>query len=90
MYKIIFSNRFKKDVAKAEKRNLPVEDLFAVVKLLAAGEPLPPKYKDHPLIGNYTGYRECHLKPDWLLIYTRDEVCLQLILIRTGTHADLF
>ena len=90
MRKIITSNRFKKDLEIAKKRNLNLLELEKVVVKLATDEKLPPKYKDHPLIGDWKGFRECHIKPDWLLIYSIDDTELELFLIRTGAHSDLF
>lgn len=90
MYKIEYSNRFKCSYKLAQKRGLPVEELLKVVKMLSVGETLPPKYKDHALKGKYSGLRECHIQPDWLLIYKiENEICV-LYLIDTGTHSDLF
>ena len=90
MRKIDFTGQFKKDLKKAIKRNLSEELLFDVVKMLADDVELPARFHDHPLIGNYLGCRECHLQPDWLLIYRKTEDGLVLILVRTGTHSDLF
>lgn len=89
-YEIKVSNTFKKDVRLAQKRNLDLSQLGKVIDLLAAGQPLPRKYKDHPLTGNYKGYRECHIQPDWLLIYQYHHESLYLYLTRTGSHSDLF
>lgn len=90
MRKIITSNRFKKDLEIAKKRNLDLIELEKVVITLAKDEKLPAHYKDHPLLGEWVGFRECHIKPNWLLIYSIDENELELFLIRTGTHSDLF
>ncbi len=90
MRSIDFTGQFKKDLKKAIKRNLPEELLFEVVKMLAEDVELPTKYHDHPLIGDYIGCRECHIQPDWLLVYRKTEDGLLLILFRTGTHSDLF
>lgn len=73
-----------------ERRGYDISLLRQVVKQLAAGKPLPPKNRDHPLEGEYVGKRECHIAPDWLLIYSVKESSLILILMRTGTHSDLF
>ena len=89
-YKIKPSNTFKKELKQAKKRGLDVDKLAAVVNALAEGKSLEPKYKDHALTGNYKGYRECHIQPDWLLIYQYDNDELYLYLARTGTHSDLF
>jgi mRNA interferase YafQ len=82
------TGQFKRDVKRMDKRGKDFSELRRVIELLAAGEPLEPRHRDHPLSGGYSGSRDCHIEPDWVLIYerTRDE----LILIRTGTHADLF
>ena len=67
-----------------------MEELRAVTDLLQEGKTLPEKYRDHSLSGNYKGYRECHINPDWLLIYKRKEAIMVVSLYRTGTHSDLF
>ena len=88
MKKISRTNRFKKDVKKMKKRGKSFDVFKQVIQQLAQSEPLDEKFRDHKLIGNYVGTRECHIEPDWLLIYeVHDE---ELILIRTGTHSDLF
>ena len=90
MLEIILSNRFKKDLKLIAKRGYKLDLLNDVVELLARQEPLPDKNRDHSLTGNYIGYRECHIQPDWLLIYCVDGDELMLFLSRTGTHSDLF
>lgn len=90
MLEIILSNRFKKDLKLAAKRGYDLELLSNVVDLLAAQEKLPSKYKDHELVDNYIGFRECHIQPDWLLVYRVQSDALILFLSRTGTHSDLF
>lgn len=90
MLEIVLSNRFKKDLKLAAKRGYNLERLNDVVNLLAAQKKLPEKYKDHELIGNYVGFRECHIQPDWLLVYRIQSDALILFLSRTGTHSDLF
>ncbi len=90
MLKIVISNRFKKDLKLAQKRGCDMELLNSVVTKLANEEPLPEKYKDHNLTGNYVGYRECHVQPDWLLVYKAYKEELVLLLYRTGSHSDLF
>lgn len=89
-YKIQASVRFQKDVKLAQKRGFKLDKLTEVIKQLADGNPLPPKNKDHALTGNWHRYRECHIEPDWLLIYSLDDTILTLYLTRTGTHSDLF
>lgn len=88
--KVIWTSKFKKDYKLAMKRNLNIDLLDNVIRLLAAGKPLPENYNDHSLHGNWSGYRECHIEPDWLLIYRIEKNILVLTLSRTGTHSDLF
>lgn len=90
MYKIVTTGKFKRDLKLAKKRGYNLSLLSVVVDMLAAGKPLSEKYKDHNLSGNYAGCRECHITPDWLLIYEVEEDELILYLTRTGTHSDLF
>lgn len=90
MIKIVPSNQFKKDLKSAKKRGYDMEHLQKVVHALANGENLDKKYRDHALAGDYSGFRECHVEPDWLLIYRIDRDVLELFLFRTGTHSDLF
>ena len=92
MLKIEFTGQFKKDYKQAIKRGCKEQELTTVISLLAAEQTLPAKYKDHALENsrNYKGMRECHIKPDWLLIYKKYADRLVLELIRTGTHNDLF
>lgn len=82
--------QFKKDYKRAIKRGLKIELLESVVELLASGESLPEKNRDHALSGRWSGHRECHILPDWLLIYRIEDGILVLTLSRTGTHGDLF
>ena len=82
--------QFRKDYKLAIKRGLKIDLLENVVAALAMGETLPEKYKDHALSGNWTGHRECHILPDWLLVYRMEDDVLVLTLTRTGTHSDLF
>ena len=89
-YLIKPSTRFQKDVKLMQKRGYDMSLLTAVIKKLVAGESLPPKNRDHALTGNFSGCRECHISPDWLLIYEIDGTALILYLTRTGTHSDLF
>lgn len=89
-YEIKFTGRFKKDFKRAKKQNKNVEKLFEVIEKIANGEKLEAKWKDHALSGNYAGTRECHIEPDWLLIYEVFEDTLVLSLLRTGSHSDLF
>lgn len=90
MYSIRPTTRFQKDLKRAEKRGYEIPLLTEVIKKLASGEKLPRQYKDHMLTGDYKGCRECHITPDWLLVYEIDGVDLILYLTRTGTHGDIF
>ena len=88
MLDIRYSSKFKRDFKTCSKRQYKMELLQQVVDILRIPDTLPLKNSDHNLSGNYTGYRECHITPDWLLIYCQDNN--ELLLYRTGTHADLF
>jgi len=90
MYTVKPTTRFSKDLKRIEKRGYKIDLMTAVIKRLASGESLEAKYHDHPLKGNYEGCRECHIAPDWLLIYEVVGEELILYLTRTGTHSDLF
>ncbi|MBQ5471782.1 MAG: type II toxin-antitoxin system YafQ family toxin [Treponema sp.] len=90
MYKIQWTNQYKKDVKLAKKRNYKMEELYSVVSKLANDEPIEEKYHDHALEGNWIGHRELHIRPDWLLIYRKKDNLLILELSRTGSHSDLF
>ena len=90
MYEVVLSNRFRKDLKLAAKRGCDLALLNSIVDRLAQGETLPAKHRDHSLTGDYIGVRECHIQPDWLLIYRTEGEALMLFLMRTGTHADLF
>lgn len=90
MRKIFFTTQYKKDLKLALRRNLPEEKLNEVIKMLAMDEVLPESNLDHPLKGQYKGCRECHIQPDWLLIYSKEGEVNLLSLVRTGTHSDLF
>ena len=89
-YTVKPTTQFKKDFKLAMKRGLKIELLEEVIAALAMGEALPEKYKDHALTGPWVGHRECHVLPDWLLIYRIEDEVLVLTLSRTGTHSDLF
>lgn len=91
IYQIKQSTAFKKDVARAKKRGLDLQKLNAIVGMLATGQRLPAACRDHALKGKYekTGDRECHIAPDWLLIYRKNENMVELRLVRTGTHREL-
>lgn len=89
-YDIVLTSMFRKDLKLMKKRGYNLALLDTVVTMLANGELLDLKYKDHPLVGNFKGCRECHITPDWLLIYEVSDNELILYLTRTGTHSDLF
>lgn len=84
----IFENRFKKDIKRLQKRGKNMEKLKTVIEQLLENQELEPKYKDHALTGDWNGYRDCHIEPDWLLIYKISET--NLFLVRSGSHSDLF
>lgn len=88
MRAIVRSTAFKKDVKRAEKRGKDMGKLRAIILLLLDDADLDPRYRDHPLKGPWTGYRDLHIEPDWLLLYRLNET--ELMLARMGTHADLF
>ena len=90
MYAIKTTAQFRSDLKTVEKRGYNIDLLTEVVKKIAAGETLDKRYSDHLLEGKYAGYRECHITPDWLLIYKISGSTLILGLTRTGTHSDLF
>lgn len=90
MLNIRYSSKFKKDYKLVIKRGYNPRLLQDVLDLLCAEQSLPERYKDQNLTGNYVGYRECHITPDWLLIYKVEKNILTLTLTRTGTHSDLF
>ncbi len=90
MLDIILSNQFKKDLKLAQKRGYKIDLMTEIVNKLQRRELLPEKNRDHALSGDYIGFRECHILPDWLLVYRIDNDELFLFLSRTGTHSDLF
>ncbi|MCD8049049.1 MAG: type II toxin-antitoxin system YafQ family toxin [Clostridia bacterium] len=89
-YEVKFTSQFKKDLKFAKKQNKNLDEMFDVVEKLANDIPLEEKYRDHALTGNYISYRECHIEPDWLLVYKKDSGVLVLLLYRLGSHSDLF
>ncbi len=89
-YEISVTTQFKKDLKLARKQGKSEEKLWEIVEKLANGETLDEKYKDHNLTGKYLGYRECHIFPDWLLVYKQQNEVLILLLYRLGSHSDLF
>ena len=82
------TSQFKRDVQRMQRQGRELEKLKRVLETLVKGEPLAAKYRDHVLVGQYKGTRECHIEPDWLLIYELAEI--EIVLIRTGSHSDLF
>lgn len=90
MYDIVFTSKMKKDVKLMKKRNKNLNLLVDILDKLAHGEVLPVKNKDHQLSGSWQGFRECHIEPDWLLIYRIDNSELILFATSTGSHSDLF
>ena len=89
-YEIKFTAQFKKDLKLAKRQNKDLDKLFDVVHALAEGKKLDAEYRDHELSGKYKGTRECHVEPDWLLVYEIREAVLVLMLYRLGTHSELF
>ena len=89
-YELILTGKFKKSLKLAKKRGFDLKLLDKVITMLQNDIPLEEKYRDHELKGKYQGFRECHIQPDWLLIYLKENEVLILTLVDTGTHADLF
>ena len=87
---IVWTTKFKKGYKLAIKRHLDIDLLDDIIRALSRGEALAEKNKDHELSGNWAGYRECHIQPDWLLVYRIDDDILVLTLVCTGTHSDIF
>ena len=90
MYNVVLSKNFKKDLKLAKKNNYNLDLLDNVVEKIASGKKLEEKYKDHALKGDFIGFRECHIQPDWLLIYQYNDDELLLLLTNMGSHSDLF
>ena len=90
MLEVKFTNAYKKNYKLMIKRGLDISLLDTVVDTLRRGKPLDGKYRDHGLTGNFAGFRECHIKPDWLLVYLIENDVLTLTLVDTGTHSDIF
>lgn len=90
MLTIVPATRFKRDLRKCARRNKDIDKLETIVNALQNTKPLDPRHRDHNLTGNWTGFRECHIEPDWLLIYRIDDDKSLLYLVRTGSHSDLF
>ena len=89
-YEITNTKQYEKDVKLAKRRGLDIEKLLEVVGMLRKGEPLPEKHRNHLLVGDYKGYWECHITPDWLLLYEKDTKIRIISLYRTGSHSDIF
>lgn len=89
-YRIELTRQYLRDLKLARKRNLDESKLNAVIVKLISGTALPPSCRDHALVGNYSGYRECLITPDWLLIYSISDTLKIITLYRTGSHSDLF
>lgn len=90
MLELVTTGQFRKDYKRAKKRGYHISLLEEVINLLQNEKPLEERYHDHGLVGNYAGFRECHILPDWLFIYAVDNEQLILTALRTGTHSDLF
>ncbi|MEI8112703.1 MAG: type II toxin-antitoxin system YafQ family toxin [Bacteroidia bacterium] len=90
MYSIEITNQYLRDLKLARKRKLDEQKLNEVIKILISGDLLPEQNKDHSLTGKYKGLNECHISPDWLLIYSKNKTIKLITLLRTGTHSDLF
>ena len=90
MMELKTTSKFKRDYKRCKSRGYDMELLKDVINNLLAEKPLEEKHRDHALVGKYTGFRECHVLPDWLLIYRADNTTLILTAIRTGTHSDMF
>lgn len=90
MYNLRYTNKIQRNIKLMKKRGKDLNKLKVVLKLLQQGAELPAKYKDHALTGNYTGCRECHIEPDWLLVYEILNNELVILLLTTGSHSDLF
>ena len=90
MYRIEYTNRFKKDLKRCVKRGLDINKILAAVKLLEQSGSLPATYRPHKLTGDKRGKWECHISPDWLMVWEQDDNLLTLLFMQTGTHSDLF
>ncbi len=89
-YKLVYTKKFEKDIKSLKKQNKDLTELFDVIDVIAKGETLDKKYKDHKLVGNFNDYRECHIENDFLLVYKIEKDKLILILYRAGTHSEIF
>lgn len=89
-YEVKLTSQFKRDLKLARRQGKDIDKLFDVISTIAEGKKLDEKYRDHNLSGDYAGCRECHVEPDWLLIYEVMDQVLVLMLYRVGTHSELF
>ena len=89
-YKLVYTKKFEKDIKSLKKQDKDLTELFDVIDVIAKGETLDKKYKDHKLVGNFNDYRECHIENDFLLVYKIEKDKLILILYRAGTHSEIF
>ena len=90
MFEIEYTNSFKKDMKLMQKRKVSMSEIKTVIGILASGEDIPKKYRNHKLKGNLSNKWDLHIQPDWILLYTKDEESKIIKLVRTGTHSDLF
>ena len=90
MLNVYISNRFKRDMKQIQRQRRNANKLWSVVDMIAQEKPLGKKYQDHVLTGDFKGYREFHIEPDWLLVYRIDSRGLILTLVRTGSHSEIF
>lgn len=90
MYSIDYSNRFKKDLRLCAKRGLQLKKIYEVVRLLSCNGTLPACYRPHKLSGKYSGLWECHIEADWLMVWEQNDSTFTLLLLKTGSHSDLF
>ncbi|EGK59018.1 RelE/StbE family addiction module toxin [Centipeda periodontii DSM 2778] len=90
MLDLVTTTQFRKDLRKLRKRGADMQKLDDVLQMLCVEKQLPERYRDHALVGDYIGFRECHIMPDWLLVYAIDKGKLILTASRTGSHSDLF
>lgn len=89
-YQLLYSNRFKKSLKKCHKKGLDIEKLRLAIKTLVENGNLPAEYRPHKLVGKYNGIWECHISPDWLLLWEQNDTCLTMLMVDTGTHSDIF
>lgn len=90
MYKVDYTKRFKKDVLRCQRRGLNLSELQKAAQILADTGALPEQYRSHKLSGTYEGCWECHIKPDWLMVWQQNDTELTLLFLRTGSHSDIF